>query len=384
MKFDGMRLSRLLGMFGAMMYGTLSLASGQFAPPGAGPVPFRRDRIPRDADAMAGLSRQLETLAHGLSAETPEDRRGAAQMLALALALDPSNIKARQLIGDYQNGKHSADAPADQIERSRARIWQLIAWLGSPEAGDQGQALAACLRDVIIVSDPKHPNAAAIRSAGEKGKWTGWVPEIAAFKESQENTEETFASNTDHPDSPTNPPDPVEPGPTADKAAAIRLNEAKVTTLLWKSAGTGDPTEWILAPLPLTMSANLSAPPEPTTDPADPNGGAPQHHDPGRHAARFAVQVGGDSSRWMFDRTNRMLQSLLTSVHGELPRGGNIFISSKDFENSLESKRKQSITAAAAVLADSAISGVEPDAIILGQVDETGAYKLPSSFWDQL
>ena len=36
------------------------------------------------------------------------------------------------------------------------------------------------------------------------------------------------------------------------------------------------------------------------------------------------------------------------------------------------------------MLASAAISGREPDATILGVVDETGAYKLPAGFWNQL
>lgn len=381
MKFNGMRLIRLLGMLGGISISSITPASGQFAAPNEGPVAFRRDRIPLDADSMAGLSRQLETLAQGLSADTPEDRRGAAQMLALALALDPSNIKARQLIERYQNGTHSPDAAADQIERSRARIWQLIAWLETPDAGNEGQALAACLRDVIIVSDPKHPNAAAIRSTGEKGKWAGWVPDLAAFEANLADPDETFAADTNTPSSPL---DPAEPTPSPTTGAAIQLTEAKVTTLLWKKSGNGDTAEWFLAPLPLLMSASVSTPPKPAA--INPNTSGNENNHPGQtqHAPRFAVRVGGGTNPGMFDRTNRMLEKLLESTHGELPRGGSISITGRDFENSLESKRKQSITAAAAVLADSAITGVEPDAIILGQIDETGAFKLPSSFWDQL
>jgi hypothetical protein len=380
MKLTGMRLIRLLGMLGGISISAVNPASGQFAAPNEGPVAFRRDRIPLDADAMAGLSRQLETLAHGLSAETPEDRRGAAQMLALALALDPSNIKARQLIEGYQNGTHTPNAAADQIERSRARLWQLIAWLETPEAGEQGQALAACLRDVIIISDPKHPKTAAIRTAGEQGKWAGWVPDLAAFKENRTVPDETFVADSNTPSKPLETPEPV---PSTTTGAAIQLTEAKVTTLLWKKSGNGDTAEWFLAPLPLLMSASISTPPPPASNP-DTGGNENNHAGHAQPAPRFAVHLGGGAAHGIFDRTNRMLEKLLASVHGELPRGGSISITSRDFENSLESKRKQSITAAAAVLADSAITGVEPDAIILGQIDETGAYKLPSSFWDQL
>lgn len=368
--------------------GGISSLCGQFVPPAEGPVAFRRDRIPLDADAMSGLAKQLEILARGLSAETPEDRRGAAQMLALAMALDPGNDRARQLLSAYQAGDHTADAANDQLERGRARIWQNIAWLETAEAGPEAQALAACLKDVIIISDPKHPKATAIREAGEKGKWAGWVAAADAFK--PKNPDSDLADNMipSNPLDPTDPPDKPDPGTDTD-TISIKLTEAKVTTLMWQKSGVGESARWNLAPLPLAMSASMAKPtpsvPVDTADGSDDekddtqgNGG----HDPSKD--RFAVRVGGSSASGAFDRTNRMLEALLKNQHGTLPRGGRISIHSPDFEKSWESRKKQSITAAAAVLADSAITGIEPDAIILGQVDETGIYKLPSGFWDQL
>ncbi|MCU0749906.1 MAG: hypothetical protein MUF13_10225 [Akkermansiaceae bacterium] len=366
--------------------GGISALCGQFVPPSEGPVAFRRDRIPLDADAMSGLAKQLEILARGLSAETPEDRRGAAQMLALAMALDPGNGPARQLLNAYQAGTHTADAANDQLERGRARLWQNIAWLETAEAGPEAQALAACLKDVIIISDPKHPKATAIREAGEKGKWAGWVATADAFK--PKNTDSNLAETMipSNPLDPSDPPDKPDPG---TDAISIKLTEAKVTTLLWQKSGVGESAVWNLAPLPLAMSASM-AKPNPTT-PVDTADGSDDEtddkqgnngHDPSHD--RFAVRVGGPSASGAFDRTNRMLEALLKNQHGTLPRGGRIAIQSPDFEKSWESRKKQSITAAAAVLANSALTGIEPDAIILGQVDETGAYKLPSGFWDQL
>lgn len=369
--------------------GGISSLCGQFVPPAEGPVAFRRDRIPLDADAMSGLAKQLEILARGLSAETPEDRRGAAQMLALAMSLDPGNERARQLLAAYQEGDHTADAANDQLERGRARIWQNIAWLETAEAGPEAQALAACLKDVIVISDPKHPKATAIRQTGEKGKWAGWVAPADAFK--PKNPDSDLADNMipSNPLDPSEAPDKPDPGTDAAPAISIKLTEAKVTTLMWQKSGVGESTRWNLAPLPLAMSATMARPnPSVPVDTADGSDDEPDGtqgnggHDPSND--RFAVRVGGPSASGAFDRTNRMLESLLKNQHGTLPRGGRIAIHSPDFEKSWESKKKQSITAAAAVLADSAITGMEPDAIILGQVDETGTYKLPSGFWDQL
>ena len=81
----------LAGLMGAS-------AEGNFALPAEGPVAFRRDRVPLDVDTMGKLSMQLVVLAKGVAGATPMERRGAAQMLAMAIALDPGNARARRVL----------------------------------------------------------------------------------------------------------------------------------------------------------------------------------------------------------------------------------------------------------------------------------------------
>jgi hypothetical protein len=346
-----------------MMGMGFSAMAGPFAVPAEGPVAFRRDKIPLDADAMAGLSKQLQTLAASLAPETPADHRGAAQMLALALALDPANAKARELISDYQSQNHQAGDDLDRLEKSRARIWQYIAWLETPDAGSDGQALAACLKDVIIISDPKNPKSAAIREAGEKGAWAGWVPAVSAYEEKD------LAANG----SPSEPqPGSADPAPTESPTPAGQLEKAQVYTLLWQSTGKGETAVWTLAPAPLQMTASLS----------ETEGGGEEGSQ--AKAIPFSLTVGNGEEGSTVGRMAQTIRALLNSQHKKLPAGLKVTINNKELEKSLESKRRQSISAAAAVLANAAVSGQEPDAVILGSVDETGAYKLPTAFWDQL
>jgi hypothetical protein len=336
----------------------LSLDAAEFAPPAEGPVAFRRDRIPLDPDAMAGLSKSLETLARALNAETPADHRGAAQMLALALALDPANAKARELVTVYQEDRHKPDGDLEKLEKSRARIWQYIAWLETPEAGSQGQALAACLKDVIVISDPKNPKAGALREAGEKGAWAGWVPAISAYEP------KAIATNED----------PVKPSPETVPGAknGIPLESAQVHTMLWQMVGKGDTASWILAAAPLQMTAVKIEESE--------DGGDEKHRKP----QPFSISVGPDEAGAALGPMGASLRALLTKQHENLPQGIHVSITSKELQKSLESKKRQSISAAAAVLASSAVTGREPEAIIIGQIDGTGAFKLPTGFWDQL
>ena len=324
----------------------LAMGAGEFAAPAEGPVAFRRDKIALDTDTIAGLSKQLETLARGLAADKAATRRRAAQLLALAVALDPGNATARELITAYEQGRHKADAEPRRLEECRARISQYVAWLETPAAGSHGQALASCLRDVIALANPQQPEAV------ETGAWTGWVPHISAYEPP------AIVKND-----PTRNPRPRVVAPDAKNE--ILLTKAQVHTLLWRKAGKDDSSNWVLAPAPLQMSATRT--------------------DVGREWKRpFSIVIASLQDGSSFAQTSTTLCNLLKKTHPSLPAGYQILISSKELDQSIQSKKRQSLSAAAAVLASSALTGHEPEAIIIGQIDETGAFKLPTAFWDQL
>lgn len=334
----------------------LPSGAAEFTPPAEGPVAFRRDKIPLDVDAMSGLSRNLVTLAAALEGDTPVKRRSAAQMMALALALDPANGKARELMIGYQESTHKPAADPAMLEKSRARIWQYVSWLETPEAGSQGQALAACLKDVIVVSDPENPKAGSLRDAGEKGAWAGWIPPVSAYE-----TKAAVATI-----------DPEKPAPEAfpETKNDILLENARVQTVLWQKAGKSEDDKWVLAQAPLEMTATNVSP-----------GGEGENHQ-GRRP--FSIVIGSNHESGSLGQMGMVIRSLLAKQRPNLPNGVQIAITSKELESALGSKKRQSISAAAAVLASSALSGREPEAVILGQVDESGAFKLSTGFWDQL
>ncbi len=334
--------------------------AADFTPPAEGPVAFRRDKIPLDADQIAGLSRQLETLARGLDAQTPADRRGAAQMLALAVSLDPANASARQLIADYQSGGHEPDENTAKLETSRARIWQLIGWLETPDAGSQGQALASCLKDVMVIADPGNPKVAALKQSGEKGAWAGWIPALSAYQ--AKSAAEPVAPAKTTPDT----------GP-ADSAAGPALDKARVFTLLWQRVGKSEPPVWTQAVEPLEMTAKLSVRQH------DGESGVEQPS-----ISPFSVRIGPGGGDPSLKQLENSITGILKNHHGSLPHGVRVTINNPEFERSLASQKRHSLSAAAAVLASAAISGSDPDAVILGQLDDNGAYKLPTAFWDKL
>lgn len=339
----------MLRVGGLLLVAGASLMAGPFMPPAEGPVAFRRDRVPLDAETMAGISRQLVTLAQGLEPHTAENRRAAAQMLALSMALDPGNAEARELLADFRNDSHRPTADAEPLEVARSRIWGFLGWLETPEAGAQGQALAACLTDVIVISDPQHPRVAALRAAGERGAWKGWIPGLAAY--------ETL-------------PEVVTPAALAVEAApaksGILLADARVSTPLWKRSARTDPLKWILAPAPLEMSAKMVPAGDGKLKP-------------------FSLVIGSQEiSNIVLAPLIPPLLKLLENQHGSLPAGGRVAIFSPALGESLLSRKMHLISAATAVLASSAITGREPEATILGLIDESGAFKLPPGFWDQL
>ena len=320
-----------------------------FVPPAEGPVAFRRDRIPLDADAIEGLSKHLEKLARGLDAETAAERRGAAQMLALALALDPGNANARNVLAQYVKDRHEPDVDDGQLLKARAAVWRYMSWLGSPEAGDEARALADCLIDVLIVSDPTDPRVESLRGQGEKGAWAGWVSPVSAYE----------AGKPEMPDLPGTPPD------RPAGAQVVKLAKAEVDVPLWRNVGVAPADSWQLLPAPLEMKAKYVG-----------------NEEPG--SRRIRVRIGGSEESYLFDKMSRSIQALLETTYPDVPAGLEISIGGAALSQSIRSKKRVSISAPAAVLASAAITGREPDAVVLGQIDGNGDYKMPTRFWDQL
>jgi hypothetical protein len=205
-----------------------------------------------------------------------------------------------------------------------------------PEAGGDGQALAACLKDLVA------------ESPQETGAWAGWVPELAAYEPRAAVAE--AKPEDQHP----------EPSPDIAVATVPGLSSARIAMLAWKKSGEGSSAEWLPAPATLQMEANPASEPE----------------------APFSIRISPPGGR--NDETARMLEGLMRRNFGELPRGIQVRIDSKEFTELADQRRPLAFSAAAAVLASAALTGNEPDAVVLGDVDENGALTLPAAFWDQL
>ena len=144
-----MKFSQLLRIAAVMLGSSSLLLGGDFMAPAEGPVPFRRDKLPLEVEQIASLSNHVESLVLGLDPTIVTHRRAAAQMLALATALDPSNKSARELITDFQLGNSPPSAQSAEVGKAQMAIWQTLDWLKSPAAGESAHALARDRKSVV-------------------------------------------------------------------------------------------------------------------------------------------------------------------------------------------------------------------------------------------
>lgn len=321
-------------------------AQAQFVPPAEGPVPFRRDRLPLDVEAIAGLSQSVTRLAGALPGDTAESRRAAAQALALALALDPSNSAARRELDRFQN-EHRGPKAGVRPGKTRLEIWEAVAWLQTPDAGADGRALASCLKDVMAVADPENPRSAAHRKDGEPGAWNGWVPALAAYRKPE--------------------PPPEDPEPDSEPAAPVArvpLAEAEVLTPIWRRipGGEGTPATWSIEPQPLHLKAR------PLAD----------------RKADFTLIIGANQPEGAAPEIGKAVADLLRARHPSLPKGMRVQITSAPLEQSIRAKKDYDVSAAALVLAEAALSGKAPAGTIAATVDSSGGLGIPPGFWEQL
>ncbi|MBX3740808.1 MAG: hypothetical protein KF712_07455 [Akkermansiaceae bacterium] len=346
---------------GVLAVGDVAAAAGHFELPKEGPVAFRRDRLPIEVDLMTSLSSGLVSLSHAQRRENAADRRIVAQMLALALALNPANDEARVALAAAAKGAQGGRAGKRELERSRTEIWGALKWLRSPEAGPDGQALAACLGDVISMADPTHPDAASLLEKGEKGAWKSWVADLKAFDQIQPTEKEVVAENMPTPENGT-PQTPQVPLPQAK----LQLESTSILTPLWGlDKDTGD-ERLQLTTVGMKASILPSPPPEaPVVKPMT-----------------FAIDFTLENAQ--VNRMNRTLHAVLVKQYGALPAGSQVTLNLGEETAYLPARDRDALSGSAAVLLDAALSGKAPAGIVIGRLEPDGSFKSPPDVWDRL
>ncbi len=285
---------------------------------GGGVPPFRRDRLPLSVDTQRELSGALTRLA-ARPPEGVDPQRHAIRALALALAVDPVNPEAGRLLEEVLSGAVPA-SPQGEVDLDSCR--EILAHLGDAGAGE---ALAACLADLIASPDP-----AAISATGGAAHWAGWLPEL-----------------------------PAPPAPEAEEEEApVRplLAKTSVTTVALAAGEESAPA----VPVPVRVSLEMDAAPgSPAFQLTFPEGAGP---------------TAGGSERLLASARLRF---------GELPPATLGVVGVDAGGSTLAAGNAAEIEAATAVLLDSAFRGRPATAVVLAGLKD-GALTLPEGTWARL
>lgn len=338
---------------------TVPLAAGgvPFVPPAEENPPFRRDRLPIDTDSMASLSGNLTLLTRADSLETAGQRRAAAQALALALALDPSNSKARDDLSSLAAGRRLSQPDDRKLALAKARTWRTLAWLSVPEAGADGNTLGVLLADAVSVLDRDHPEADELREKPQQEAWDDWVAPLSDFEEKEEPAKEDMLSDSGDNDS--KPPD------HAKKPAAIILEKASLSTVLQ----TYDKKSRMWTPEKTVVTMESSAEPQ-----------------EGEDSGGLVIRIPGPEEQgWLIEENVATpIKDALSGFLGTIPGQGEINLLAGPDGSYIFKKNQAALTGPGFILGHAALSGSEPEGIVIAELDGKNRMVLPDHFWRAL
>ena len=122
-----------------------------------GPDPFAalfpRDKLPIDTDTMRELSRHLTSVSRREIEGDPSQMRASAQLLAIAIRLDPANRAALEIDKALREGK-PVEPFDDDINGPLRQAWGIAEWLVDPGSGEGGKLLGHQIIDALAVVNP--------------------------------------------------------------------------------------------------------------------------------------------------------------------------------------------------------------------------------------
>lgn len=346
-----------------------TLAADAFVPPTGKISPFRRDRLPIPERAINGLSNYLTTLASASPYETPEHRRDVAKAFALALALDPRNESTQEKLSELIDGEKLDSQDKEKLERDKKHVWNSLKWLASPDAGQDGNILAALIGETLANIFPTDPQASSYIGKSEHEAWNGWVAELASFKKApvveekieEEKEEEEEEKKEEIANTETNKERKYDP------TAGVIIETAKISTVL--QMYDKDKAIWLPKIVPLEMRGN--------NHPKDEDGEK-------RYGFHIDISSGSDDHWSIQEEISNPLQSTLSDHLGQLPERAEIKIRLDEDRNYPLNKNRRAITGPAFILSNAALSGNIPEGFVMGEIDKSGKLKLPSFFWRSL
>ena len=345
-----------------LIAGTLR-AEPVFVPPTEAMPPFRRDKLPIDTDAMVSLSQTMTLLSRSVSMAEAPQLRAAAQALALALALDPANSAARDILSSISGRKSLGNPDPKDLTHAKDQVWQLNKWLASPEAGNDGNLLAALLGDAAATLDSEHPAASEWSESGERGKWDGWVAPVTAF-EKRKPIEKPGIANND--------PNSPKPVPNNKLSFELKSTSASIGAVLYDYQPNTD--TFILGPVALSMEAKSNSVSE----------------EGEQHRENLRIDVSCvEAVRWdVSEKVSKPILNALAELHNvdknQLPQADIRISTGKAGTYSIR-RNGEDMTGPGFILANSALTGIAPEAVFIGRFDsEAKKLKLPNFFWQKL
>ena len=345
-----------------LIAGTLR-AEPVFVPPTEAMPPFRRDKLPIDTDAMVSLSQTMTLLSRSVSMAEAPQLRAAAQALALALALDPANSAARDILSSISGRKSLGNPDPKDLTHAKDQVWQLNKWLASPEAGNDGNLLAALLGDAAAALDPEHPAASEWSESGERGKWDGWVAPVTAF-EKRKPIEKPGIANND--------PNSPKPVPNNKLSFELKSTSASIGAVLYDYQPNTD--TFILGPVALSMEAKSNS--------------VSEEGEQQRENLRINVSC-VEAVRWdVSEKVSKPILNALAELHNvdknQLPQADIRISTGKAGTYSIR-RNGEDMTGPGFILANSALTGIAPEAVFIGRFDsEAKKLELPNFFWQKL
>lgn len=340
--------------FATAIFTLLVVTSGAappFVPPADVIPPFRRDKLPLDTDAMVSLSQTMTLLSQGASLGEAPHRRTAAQALALALALDPANSSARDILSALTAGRSLQAPDPEKIARAKTHAWKFNRWLSTPDAGKDGNLLADLLGDALASLDPDHPAAALLKSP-ERGKWDGWVAFLPSFEEKK-------IIRLEKPDGNESKPEPITP---KVKPPGISLTKATVKTVLF--AYDEKTNSYVLGNTTVSMEA------QPMLEEWEASGNL-------QLKVPCEEEFVGDVESFVISP----IMAALGNSGVALPDNGRISFQASGGDIYSFLNNTVSLTGPGFVLAHTALTGTEPDATVLGVINNSGKLTSPRYLW---
>ncbi|MGA0844968.1 MAG: hypothetical protein ACO3RV_00375 [Luteolibacter sp.] len=366
--------------FTALWLIAASLLQARVIPPSEKFPAFRRDRIPLDFATLSDVSRQLVAIAAQTQGADPQQSMQRARAIALALALDPLNEDASKALNQFaKDNAVQTELNPDEISTEDPpkidpdALWDMIGWLQTPEAGPDGNILASMLRDVTAIARPDHPNAQNNPSA-ESSVWVNWnldqiganpqiteptssentpsdnpAPEDPTAQATADDTQENTAENSEETSA------AADPAPPANQ---LPLTRAELRTVVWKDQKAQ------------VVTLQMQASPSPATKEGE--------------KSPLPLCIGETPENGPLDPQSRLILHLLEADGNPLPKDWIVRVDCPENPSALKSSSEGMVNAAAAVLVRAAITGQEPDGLVLGKIDAAGRFLPPDRLWQTL